>query len=217
MLSKMEVLMEEKRIPSLLLNILFAQVDEMMGRRSLIMLLRQAGLGEYVDNVPPLNDTPSITVDQYSLLLANIYEIFGPRGARPIFLRGGRLGAAEIRRQRPAQFAVAGTALKLLPTATRMRIVLERLAEQGQDLYGTPHHLHEVEDAFFVEMPDCPYCAEISRRRAAEKQPVTRPVCHIPASVIDEMMEWVTGQKHLVEEVACIAMGEPACRFRVAK
>ena len=38
--------MEEKRIPSLLLSILLTQVDQMMGRRSLIMLLRQAGLSE---------------------------------------------------------------------------------------------------------------------------------------------------------------------------
>ena len=32
--------MDEKRIPSLLLNILMTQVDEMMGHRSLLMLLR---------------------------------------------------------------------------------------------------------------------------------------------------------------------------------
>jgi len=208
---------EEKRIPSLLLNILLTQVEEMMGRRSLIMLLRQAGLAEYIDNVPPMDDTPSITVGQYSRLLANIYDIFGARGARPIFLRGGRLGAAEIRRQRPAQFAVAGTALKLLPMNKRMQIVLDRLAEQGEDLYGTPHHLHEEDNAFIVEMPDCPYCAEITRRHLEGNQPVDKPVCHIPASVIAEMMEWATGQKHLVEEVACIALGAPACNFRVSK
>ncbi len=35
---------EEKRIPSLLMNILVTQVDEMMGRRSLLTLLRQAEL-----------------------------------------------------------------------------------------------------------------------------------------------------------------------------
>ncbi len=133
-----EAPVEEKRIPSLLLNILFTQVEEMMGRRSLIMLLRRAGLADYIDNVPPMDDSPSITVEQYSLLLANIYDIFGARGSRPIFMRGGRLGAAEIRRQRPAQFAVAGTALKLLPGTRRMQIVLDRLAEQGEDLYGTP-------------------------------------------------------------------------------
>ena len=209
--------MDEKRIPSMLLNILFTQVDEMMGRRSLIMLLRQAGLGEYVDKMPPMDDSPSITVAQYSRLLSNIYDIFGARGARPIMLRGGRLGAAEIRRQRPAQFAVAGTALKLLSSGRRMRIVLEKLTEQGEDLYGTPHHLYEEDDAFIVEMSSCPYCSDITQRAATANKPIGKPVCHIPLAVIDEMVEWATGQKHLVEETSCIAMGDPTCRFRIAR
>ena len=110
---------EQKRIPSLLMNILITQVDEMMGRRSLLTLLRQAELTDYADRLPPLDETPSITVVQYSNFLALIYDIFGARGAKPIMLRGGRLGAAEIRRQRPTQFALAGTALKLLPAGKR--------------------------------------------------------------------------------------------------
>lgn len=209
--------MEEKWIPSLLLNIMLTQVDEMMGRRSLIMLLRQAGLPEYIDNAPPMDDTPSITVTAYSSLLANIYDIFGARGARPIYLRGGRLGAAELRKQRPAQFAVAGTALKLLPSAKRMQIVLDKLAEQGNEMYGASYHLKDEGNAFFLDIADCAYCAEITRRSKEQSMPISKPVCHIPAAIIDEMMEWATGQKHLVEEVACIALGAPACRFRVAK
>jgi bacteriochlorophyll 4-vinyl reductase len=209
--------MQEKRIPSLLLNILFRQVDEAMGRRSLIMLLRQAKLGEYVDRLPPENETPSITVAEYSRLLANIYDVFGARAASSILVESGRLGAAEIRRQRPAQLAVTGTALKFLPAATRMRLVLERLAEQSEELYGTPHRLHEEDAAFVVEMEDCPYCAEIARRGQVEGKVSARPVCHIPASTFEETLEWATGQKHLVEETACIAMGDPACRFRMAK
>ena len=209
--------MEERRIPSLLLNILLTQVEEMMGRRSLRMLLRQAGLAEYINQVPPMDDSPSITVGQYSGLLANIYEIFGAQGARPIFVRGGRLGAVEFRGLRSAQFAVAGTALRLLPSARRMQLIIERLAEQGEDLYDTPHHIHEDDQAYFIEMPDCPYCAEITRRAIEQNKPIAKPVCHIPASVIAEMMEWATGQVHLVEEVACIALGDPACHFRVSK
>jgi predicted hydrocarbon binding protein len=42
-------------------------------------------------------------------------------------------------------------------------------------------------------------------------------VCHIPASIIEEMIEWATGQKHLVEETACVATGDAACRFRIAR
>ena len=209
--------MEEKRIPSMFLNILLTQVDQTMGRRSLIMLLRQAGLSEYIDNFPPMDDTPSITVDEYSSLLANIYDIFGARGARPIFLRGGRLGAAELRRQRPAQFAFAGTALKLLREPKRMELILNKLAEEGEEMYGSTYDLHEEADAFFLEIGQCVYCAEITRRSQAQNKPVTKPVCHIPAAIVEEMMEWATGQKHLVEEVACIAQGAPACRFRVGK
>jgi predicted hydrocarbon binding protein len=209
--------MEEKRIPSLLLNILFTQVDEMMGRRSLIMLLRQAGLHAYIDNIPPMDDSPSITVNEYSTLLANIYDIFGARGARPIFLRGGRLGAAELRHQRPAQFAVGGMALKLLPMAKRMQIVLDRLSDQGEEMYGSSYHLEERNDAFILEIGACAYCAEIGRRARAQSAPITKPVCYIPAAIIDEMMEWATDQKHLVEETTCIAMGDPVCTFRVSK
>jgi hypothetical protein len=208
---------EEKRIPSLLMNILITQVDEMMGRRSLLTLLRQAELTDYADHIPPLDETPSITVAQYSTFLALIYDIFGARGAKPIMLRGGRLGAIEIRRQRPAQFALAGTALKLLPAGKRMQFILSRLVEQGKDLYGTPHLLRDEGDAFVVEMPGCPYCSEITRLSIAQNKPISKPACHIPLAVIDEMVEWITGWKHLVEETECIAVGAPACRFRVTK
>jgi predicted hydrocarbon binding protein len=201
----------------MLLNILFAQVDQMMGRRSLIMLLRQAGLSEYIDNAPPMDDTPSISVQEYSTLLANVYDIFGAQGARPIFLHGGRLGAAELRRQRPAQFVVAGTALRLLSSTRRMQFVLSKLAEQGAEMYGASYRLDEEDNAFFLEISECPYCAEITRRSLEQSKPVSKPVCYIPAAIVDEMMEWTTGQKHLVEEVACTAVGDPACRFRVAK
>ncbi len=209
--------MEEKRIPSLLLRILLDQVEDIMGRRSLIMLLRQAGLAEYVDAVPPRSDSPSITLDQYSRLLANIYQIFGAKGAQSIFTRGGRLGAVEMRRQHPAQFAVAGVAMRLLPSARRLQLVVERLAAQGEDLYDSPHHLLEDENAFFIAIPDCPYCAEITRQSVAQNRPVGRPVCHIPVAAVSETVEWAMGQKHLIEEVDCIALGAPACRFRISK
>jgi predicted hydrocarbon binding protein len=209
--------MIEKRIPALLLNIMFAQVEEIMGRRSLILLLRQAGLPEYIDNAPPMDDTPSITIEEYSRLLADIYDIFGAQSARYIFEQGGRLGAIELRRQRPARFAVTGTALRLLPSARRMQVVLDQLIEQGEEMYGASYDLGEQDDAFFLDISSCPYCAEITRRSKAQNRLVSKPMCHIPAAILDEMVEWATGERHLVEEVACIAQGAPACRFRIGK
>jgi predicted hydrocarbon binding protein len=209
--------LEEKRIPGSLLNILCNQVDEMMGHRSLIMLLRRTRLIEYIDYIPPMDDSPSITVREYSELLANIYDTFGARGARPIFLQSGRLSATELRKQHPAQFAVSGMALKLLPTARRMQIVLDRLAQQGEEMHGVSYRVEETSDAFFLDIGDCPYCAAILQRHRAQNKPVPKPVCHIPAAIIDEMVEWATDQKRLVEEVACIAMGDRACTFRIGR
>lgn len=209
--------MDEKRIPALILHIMFNQVDEMMGHRSLVMLLRQASLEQYIDAPPPLDESPSITIPEYSRLLAHIYEIFGARGARPLFRRGGRMAATELRKHHPTRFAVAGTALKLLSTRKRMQIVLDQLCKEGEDIYGTPHRLEEKDDAFDLIMESCPYCAEIIKQVTATGRPIIRPVCHIPAAVIGEMMQWATGEPHSVEEVECMALGAPACRFRVSK
>ncbi|MDY7041745.1 MAG: 4-vinyl reductase [Chloroflexota bacterium] len=209
--------MSENRIPALILNILFSQVDEMMGHQSLVMLLRQAGLEQYSNAAPPLDESPSITVEEYSRLLAYIYEIFGPRGSKPLFRRGGRMAAAELRKHHPTRFAVAGTALKLLPGQKRMQIVLDQLCKEGEDIYGTPHRLEEKDDAFELIMEACPYCAGIIKQTAITRQPIIRPVCHIPTALIGEMVEWATGAPHLVGETECMALGALVCRFRVDK
>jgi hypothetical protein len=212
-----DAVMGDKRIPSMLLNNLLSQVNQAMGRRSLILLLRQAGLSRYIDNLPPLTELPSITVKQYSELLAHVYELFGARSAQAIFLRDGWLGAAELRRQRPAQFALTGTALKLLSSGKQMQIVLDRLVEQITEMYGVSCTLYEDPDAFVLDIRDCPYCAEIARQSREQDKPVSKPVCHIPVAMLEEMVEWATGEKHLVEEVACVAQGALACRFWIGR
>ena len=209
--------MEERRIPNLLLHVVFQQVSDLMGANSLAMLLRQCGLSEYVDNPPPADESPSVTIQAYSSLLAGVYELFGPRGSRPIFLQGGRQGGQEIRRLHPTRYALAGTALKLLPENKRIELILQKVEEEGVELYGNPHHLREEEDAFYMEISDCPYCAEIASRAREGRLTVSRPCCLIPVAVYQEMIEWGTGNRHPVKETACIALGDPACVFQIAK
>jgi hypothetical protein len=208
---------EEKRLPSMLLSILLSEVEALMGRRSLITLLRQAGLSDYIDYPLPMDDAPTITISQYSKLLASIFDIFGTRSAHQIFVQSGRLAAAQSRKQRGTRFALTGTALRFLGGSKRMQIVLDRLAEQGTETFGAPHRFEEREDAFYFEIEQCPYCAEISPSSKPRNRPLSRPVCYIPAAMIDEMVEWATGQRHLVEEVTCMVEGAAACRFRVGK
>jgi predicted hydrocarbon binding protein len=209
--------MEDRRIPNLLLHVVFQQVSDLMGEKSLAMLLRQSGLSDYLDNLPPADESPSITVQEYSTLLAKIYEIFGPRGSRAIFIQGGRKGGQELRRLHPTRYNLAGAALKLLPENKRIEMIMQKVEEEGTELYGNPHRLWEEDDAFYMEIHDCPYCAEIARHAREGGPNVSHPVCHIATAVYQEMIEWGTGHSHPVKETACIALGDPACVFRIAK
>jgi hypothetical protein len=49
----------------------------------------------------------------------------------------------------------------------------------------------------------------------AEAQPVAEPACWLVQGLIQEALQWATGQEHEVEEEACRAMGATACQFRV--
>jgi hypothetical protein len=208
---------EEKKLPSIWLSILLAEVEALMGRRSLIKLLRQAGLSDYVDRPPPEDDTPSISITHYSRLLASIYDLFGAQRAHSIFHQSGRLAGAESRGRSGPRAALNGTALRFRSGPKRIQIVLDRIAEQGIDIYGVSHQVVEEDDAFYFEIAQCPYCAEISRRSKLRSNQIRKPVCHIPAAMLDETVEWATGQRHLVEEVGCMARGASACRFRIGK
>ncbi|MGD8626916.1 MAG: 4-vinyl reductase [Anaerolineae bacterium] len=199
------------KIPWWLVAVLVAQIEETLGRRSSKVLLRQAGLSRHAEPSSPGDEIPGVTVEEYARLLAKAYEALDPQRAPSIFFQAGKQSAIEMRRQRPAQSALAGTALRLLPADRRLRRILERLAEEGETLYGTPHHLREETGAFFVELANCPHCAGFAPRQARQ------PVCHLAMGTMAETVTWAMGRKHLVEEVACIALGAEACRFRIAR
>ncbi|MFN2292185.1 MAG: V4R domain-containing protein [Anaerolineae bacterium] len=203
----------ENRIPSLVLRILLSQVDESLGHRSLVRLLRRSGLDEFANRFPPQDTTPSISVEAWSRLLADVYDTFGAEAAQAVFVRAGHLAAAEMRHQRAPQMAITGPALRLLPVDRRIRLVLEAFAEQSEEAFATPHYLYEGPDGYRVEMPDCPHCAEISRRHAAEHRRQDRPFCHLAAAALAETLEWALGRPCPVEEISCIAMGHTICRL----
>lgn len=210
--------MEEKRIPARVLRILVDQVKELMGDGALRLLFVQAGLPRYNEaNLPPADDSPSVTLSEYSRVLHAIRKIFGEKGARALMLKGGKAAFDELRKDNPTRYAVVSAALKVLPQVKRVQLALRRLLEESQGFYGNEYQLTEEEDAFVVDIHNCPYCAVEQRQAAAGRGTVEQPICHIPVGVYASLVQWVTGKPHRVEEVACMAMGDPVCRIRVEK
>jgi len=210
--------MEEKRIPARVLRILVDQVKELMGERALRLLFAQAGLPRYDEtHLPPMDDSPTVTLSEYSRVLYTIRKVFGEKGARALMLKGGRAAFEELRRENPTRYAVVGAALKVLPEVKRIHLALRRLLEEAQSFYGNRYELIEQQDAFIVDIHECPYCAVEQRQVAAGKALVERPICHIPVGAYSSLVQWVSGKTHRVEEITCMAMGAPTCRIRIEK
>ncbi|MBN1656928.1 MAG: 4-vinyl reductase [Anaerolineae bacterium] len=200
--------MEEARIPFVVLSVLLDQVRQSLGRRGLITLLRRAGLDLYIDAPSPSAHVPPVPLAHWARLVAEVHEAFDPRAAHDLLWRAGESAARALRRPAPAR--VAGTALRLLPADRRLRLALERLAAQGEEIYGTAHLVQEEASALFITLHPCPHCAAVTR-------PMPRPICHTASAWIADSVEWAMGERHLVEEVTCIAAGSTECRFRVAR
>jgi len=195
-------------IPFVVMSALLEEVHGLLGRRGLIALLRRAGLDAYIDAPPPSAHVPPVPVAHWAQLVAEVHEAFDARAAHALLWHAGEAAARAMRR--PAPTRVAGTALRLLPADRRLRVALDRLCAQGEEVYGTPHSVHEEAAALFVTLHECPHCAAIERR-------MSRPACHTASAWIADSVEWAMGEKHLVEEVACIAAGGTECRFRIAR
>lgn len=203
-------MVRDQQVPSLVLRQVCDSVIDNLGEKSLRMLCTQAGLQRYYSGgeLPPADDTPSLTVDELSGLFAAAYRIFGDRGMRPILLRSGRSSAQHFRETNPMLIALAGAAFKVLPTDARIKLILTRSAKLAEEMLHAPHRAYDTPEGYFVEVRACPYCAGTQSQQH---------ICYFPVGFYGDMLRWATGANYTVSEVACMAAGAPACLFQISR
>jgi predicted hydrocarbon binding protein len=70
-------------------------------------------------------------------------------------------------------------------------------------------YVYEEADRFIYVIERCPVCW--GRR-------TDRPVCYAAIGLLQEGLRWVSGGKEFrVEQISCIAMGDPNCSFAIYK
>jgi predicted hydrocarbon binding protein len=200
----------EIRVPSSILRLLCDSVIDNLGEKSLRLLFTQAGLQPYYSGgpLPPPDDTPSLTLDELNRLFATAFNVFGERGVRPILLRAGRGVAQHFRETNRTLATLAGAAFRVLPADAKIKLVLRRAANIGEESLHMPHQTYDTPEGYFVEIRDSLYAKGIAAQR---------PVCYFPVGFYGEIVRWATGTNHAVEEVECIAASGQVCRFRVAR
>jgi predicted hydrocarbon binding protein len=190
-------------------------VEEVAGERGILVILRQAGLGHLAGNYPPERLAFSAhTFKEYAGLNRAIFDFYG-RAAGSFARRIGRVSTRHTVEKQDDLLGLQALALKAMGTELRVKLALMSSARLFINLYkkeGNIEVTHIVEDHgdhFTYSLKECPCCAGL----AAE-----RPICAMWLGILYEGGMYVTGGRVFeYQEIACRAMGDEFCTFKVGK
>ncbi|MEF3273835.1 MAG: 4-vinyl reductase [Chloroflexus sp.] len=196
--------------PNKIGRLCFLSLEEVMGQNGVKALLRLADLQQYINAYPP-NDLkrefPFEAISKYSVALGTMY---GPRGARGLELRAGRVAFSLGLKEFGPLLGMADLALKLMPITMKLKIVLNATAQTFDRFSDQSSHVEEERGRFVYHITRCSNC--ITR-------PEPGPVFYIARGILEEATAWVSGGRRFsVEQISCIGQGNcSSCAFAIGK
>jgi predicted hydrocarbon binding protein len=200
---------EEYFYPQRMGRIVLQGMEEIVGRNGVHAVLNLASHGEFIENYPPANSERSLPFKLVSDLHVALEQAYGPRGGRGLALRMGRAAFAYGLREYGSQLGLTEMAFRLLPLPTKMHVGAKAFADLFNRHTDQVVRLEETDTHLFWHIERCPLCWE---RHTHE------PVCHLAVGLLQESLYWVSGGKIFnVEEILCIARGDPSCTISIEK
>jgi hypothetical protein len=196
-------------LPNRIARYFFVAMDDVMGHAAFKTLLKQAGLLDYINQLPPDNLAKEFDFASMTALNIALEDSYGIRGGRGMTLRVGRASFSLGLRTFGAMAGMSDPAFRALPRDECCWIGLKALA----NIYNTFSDQHcEVEqtaDSFqFI----------VDHSATAWGRKSEKPVCHALAGIVQECMRWSSnGHEYYVYETACTACGDPRCVFTINK
>jgi predicted hydrocarbon binding protein len=140
----------------------------------------------------------------YASLQQALRKFYG-RGARGILLRIGEgmwdRMMAQANLMEKAELGI----IRRLPVPARRRRMLELVADTLQE-GGGKASVHTLDlDLLLVDRSAA----------AALNQASAEPICFVTLGLIQGALFWASGQEADMEEIACKAVGAPACEFKI--
>ena len=198
---------EQWRFTNALMRQAIMAIGQVMGERGLKVVLREAGLERYVDELPPDDLEQDISTVDYAALNQAVEEFYG-RAGKGMLQRIGRASFRYGVEEQATLMGVAGAAIKLMPQKTRIKFILTQMAKSLMDVNDETYiEIRETPEGFVLADFTCGVCC---------CQEAEHPICYLYIGSISEAVKWATGQDYQVQETECRAMGAEACCFLVA-
>src|ERR1700690_1295350 len=206
--------MTEYFYPERMGRIIFLAMEEVLGKEGVHSVLNLSALASYIDQSGSFSDRYQAARSEKTFpfkvvtqLQESLEQVYGPQGGRGTALRIGRACFSYGLREYGSMLGLTETAFRMLPLSTKIHNGAKLFADLFNKHTDQRVRVEEKENQLFWHIERCPLCWE---RKATE------PVCHLAVGLLQEALYWLSsGKIFKVEEIACIARGDPACTIAI--
>jgi hypothetical protein len=136
-------------------------------------------------------------------------EIYGPRGGQGLALRIGQATFKYGLREFGPMLGITDMAFRLLPLPTKLSTGAGIFADTFNKFTDQRVRIEETSDTILWHIDRCPVCW---------KRTSKNPSCNLAVGILQEALYWISSGKFFnVQEVSCIAQGNPTCSIAIDK
>ena len=196
----------DPKIANSQLRLTILAMQQVIGDKSSQEIVHDLDLGINLMDLPPDNLEQIFPARNYAKLLAAVETTYGDRGAR-ILNRIGRATFHQVLREQPNWMSSARRTMGIWKPARRIELMLEAIIEAQRKTY--PQNESWIENRngkISIIDQNCVVCSG---------RVDSSPVCFIRIGFLSEAANWATDKEYEFVETACIATGDPYCRFSI--
>lgn len=183
------------------LHNLIGAIKRVTGEPGVTAMLTMAHMEEYIEVIPPAEETPAANFTSFSAL-SEAMEEFYDHAVLPMEIKVGREMFRQELANKGKMVAMKGVQFKLMSPEKKLRAVLEELADAHARM-GVEAFFEEHEDGYLFALETCPYC--YGR--------LTNARCNVTVGFLAQGIEWATGRTLPIEEVKCRGLDEALCAY----
>jgi hypothetical protein len=190
-------------------RIFYLALEEVASGEALNAILSSARMQHRLDFYPPNNFAAEFSFDELGQIQQALEELYGPSSGRALARQVGRacfrIGAEDLN----PVLGLTDLVLRVLPLRMRFKVGLEVVAHMFDRFSDHVVQLEEDEDHFGWVVEPCAVCWG---------RQTDTPCCDLLVGLLEETVYWLSGGKSFyVEEVSCVAAGDPTCTILVGK
>ncbi len=203
--------------PQGLMRVLVQAMEEVLGAEAMRSVLGAAGMPLQLEEIKDraaiamlpgaLLSESSIPADPISRVLQALERVYGSKAGQGVAQRIGRACFQYGLRDYGDRLGFTDTSFRLLPLPAKLKRFANGLAGFLNGPMQQDVRIEQADGTLLWHMGNCPLC----RERHAEA-----PVCQLAVGLAEEALYWLSGGKIFsIEEVTCVARGDPDCTLRV--